>query len=120
MDRGGEARLDIGREAITWRAAQHPRKFTQTHAVIAAADAHVSFGQLQRCFVDFHDVAREPLCLTRHRLGREMHRGSGCHELPAGEAAETERRGRGVARNDVDMVGRDAQLATADLRQRGR
>src|SRR5579872_5484362 len=48
---------------------------------------------------------------------REMHRRTGRHRLPAGEAALPVRNDRGVARNDGDIIGTYGELFGTDLRQ---
>ena len=115
---GFEAGLDALRKAVTRRALEHAREIAELDGKLRCADdANLAVDDFKILFGGFQHVASELERFRRHRCRRDLDRGAGGNRLPAGEAAQPERRGRGVAGNHADVLRAHAERLGANLRQ---
>ena len=109
-----------GGEAVAGRAFEDARELAELDRKLRRADdAHLAVRDLEIVLGRLQHVARELLRLLRDRPRGQQHGRAGGDGLPAGKGAEPERHAAGIAGDHGDVLGAQAELAGANLRERG-
>ncbi len=107
-------------KAVAGRAFEDAREFAELDRELRRADhAHLAVRDLEIVLGRLEHMARELLGLVGDRSGGQQHGRTGGDGLAAGEGAEPERHAAGIARDDGDVLHAQAELAGANLRERG-